>query len=336
MLFAPWAGARKILAAVSGGPDSMALLHMLAQWCGHLSGRPELFVATVDHALRQESAAEAVLVANFAQMLGTPHTTLVWENPRKESRLQEAARAARYQLLAAHAAKCGADVLMTAHHAGDQAETILYRLLRGSGVTGLGGMAAERPLGKLRLARPLLEFSKDMLVDYCHTKTIPYVEDPGNQQSRFARVRMRRLIATMEEEGIKPEDWTRLARRMRRAGEALETAAAAAEKRWVSGTLDVGVTVDFEHLAQEPDEIVLRVIVSCVQKFSPGTPIRFDRAEKLAVRLKDAACSRSALTATLGNASIRLNAKGILTLVRQPERRRGRPHSEPPPEKSSD
>ncbi len=126
--------------------------------------------------------------------LGLPHRILTWQGAKPESRIQERARAARYALLGAHARELGADYLLTAHHADDQAETILFRLLRGSGLAGLAGMSGEIMLGSIMLYRPLLTYSKKTLIDYCEACDQPYFRDPSNENYAFARTRLRALL----------------------------------------------------------------------------------------------------------------------------------------------
>ena len=182
-LFAPLAGRRALL-AVSGGPDSLALMRLAARWLveGQAAGA-SLYVATVDHGLRPGSREEAEAVAGWAEAVGLPHSILTWQGAKPRSRIQERARTVRYALLGAHARELGADYLLTAHHADDQAETILFRLLRGSGLAGLAGMSSEIMLGNIRLYRPLLTYSKKMLINYCEAFDQPYFRDPSNENS---------------------------------------------------------------------------------------------------------------------------------------------------------
>ena len=151
--FAPLAG-RWALLAVSGGPDSLALMRLAARWLveGQAGGAAS-HVATVDHGLRPDRGQEAEAVAGWAEAVGLPHSILTWQGAKPRSRIQERARTVRYALLGAHARELGADYLLTAHHADDQAETILFRLLRGSGLAGLAGMSSEIMLGNIRLYR---------------------------------------------------------------------------------------------------------------------------------------------------------------------------------------
>jgi len=142
-LFADLARAPALVLAVSGGPDSTALLMLAARWCAALKRGPQLLAVTVDHGLRAQSAAEANSVKRLARKLGVPHKTLRWTGRKPSTGLQEAARETRYRLLAEAARKTGAQHVVTAHTLDDQAETVMLRLARGSGLSGLAAMARE-------------------------------------------------------------------------------------------------------------------------------------------------------------------------------------------------
>ncbi len=301
----------------------MALLHMLAQWKHHHPAT-DIQAATVDHRLRAASAQEAKLAGALANSLGIAHKTLRWKHDgATATAIQERARDARYELLHAHARRIGADVLMTAHHSGDQAETILFRLLRGSGIEGLSGMAVERPLGKIALARPLLDLRKSDLVEWCRLHGLAFAEDPGNSDSRYARARLRTLLPELEKEGLGANVWSRLGRRAARAEAALAGAAVAAHARVrIADDPDIH-EIDFSALAQEPEEIALRVLGAAIARFSPHKPLRLDRAENLLERLLVAQKAKKRLTATLGGVCVRLSSEGKLTLQREGERTRG-------------
>jgi tRNA(Ile)-lysidine synthase len=178
----------RLLCAVSGGPDSLALL-LLAQQI--LPGK--LVAATVDHQLRSESADEARDVAKICHDLGVQHIILTPE-AKIAGNLQSSARAARYALLerAADAQNC--QHIGTAHHADDQLETLLMRLARGSGVDGLSGIRARNG----RVVRPLLEFTKAELIEICSSVGIQSVNDPSNANIDFDRVAMRRWLASTQ------------------------------------------------------------------------------------------------------------------------------------------
>lgn len=171
--------------AVSGGPDSLALL-LLA----HAAYPGQVQAATVDHGLRSESAAEAAFVAGICRALGIPHATLRAEM-RDMSNIQAAARARRYALLTSWIAGIGAPVLATAHHLDDQAETLVMRLSRGSGLSGLSGIRAVNP----PLVRPLLGWRREELAAIVREAGLDPVADPSNEDERFDRARLRRRLA---------------------------------------------------------------------------------------------------------------------------------------------
>src|SRR6202035_3155272 len=213
-LFAPFVRAKALLIAISGGPDSTALLLMAAEWAKR-RGKTQIDAATVDHGLRPESADEAKAVAALCARLGVGHRVLQWKGAKPTSRLQERAREARYRLLVDHARAVSADALMTAHHADDQAETVLFRLLRGSGVAGLRGMDLMTARDGMVIARPLMGLKKRDLIAFANERGAPFIDDPSNADPRFARTRLRALLARLGEEGLDAEALDRHARRAR-------------------------------------------------------------------------------------------------------------------------
>jgi tRNA(Ile)-lysidine synthase len=178
--------------AVSGGPDSLALLLLAAE------ARPlRVEAATVDHALRPDSRAEADMVAELCQRLGVPHAILTasWKQ-RPESAIQERARIMRYRLLGGWARERGVTALLTAHHLDDQAETFLMRLARGSGVKGLAGMrrVTRSPGWGMTLVRPLLGWRHRELAAVCAAAGVSPIDDPSNADEKFERVRIRKAL----------------------------------------------------------------------------------------------------------------------------------------------
>lgn len=187
----------RLALAVSGGPDSMALLLLAA---AALPG--QVVVATVDHRLRPESADEAVMVARQCAALGVPHATLVPEAPITGSSLQARAREARYALLSRWARAQGADALATAHHADDQAETFLMRAARGSGLSGLAGIRARTEIAGMMVVRPLLDWRRAELRAIVRRAGMPFVDDPANRDARHDRTRFRELLEFHEWLGV--------------------------------------------------------------------------------------------------------------------------------------
>jgi tRNA(Ile)-lysidine synthase len=204
--------------AVSGGPDSLALLLLAA---AAFPGR--IAVATVDHGLRPESGLEALHVENICDRLGCPHTILNAEMPGGRDGLQAEARQARYSALAGWAAAEGIAQLATAHHADDQAETLLMRLQRGSGVAGLSGIRPVRRQGDLTILRPLLGWTKAELVHIVGQAAIEPADDPSNRDPRFDRTAMRAFLGINPQ--FQPQRLARTAAAAREADEALAWAA---------------------------------------------------------------------------------------------------------------
>lgn len=209
--------------AVSGGPDSVALL-LLAN-----AALPDrVRAATVDHGLRPESAAEASLVASLCATKGIPHAILKVE--LAPGSIQDAARRARYGALAQWARGNALGAIATAHHAEDQAETLLMRLNRGSGLSGLAAIRAKAPLPgaeEAQLVRPLLGWRKAELVEVARGAPITPVDDPSNRDDRFDRARIRKALA--DAPWLDP---VALAKSARLLGEAEETIAQMVQNEW--------------------------------------------------------------------------------------------------------
>ena len=215
--------------AVSGGPDSLALLLLAA------AARPgRIEAATVDHGLRPEGAAEGAMVAALCEKLGGPHQVLTVEWTEKpETGLQERARAKRYALLAKWAQERGLTTLVTAHHLDDQAETALMRLMRGAGVRGLGAMRrlGRAPAGRVPLARPLLGWRRSELEQICVDAGVAPAQDPSNSDQQFERVRIRSALA--EADWLDPVAIATSARNLAEADAALDWATALVWRRAV-------------------------------------------------------------------------------------------------------
>ncbi|WP_170317651.1 tRNA lysidine(34) synthetase TilS [Paroceanicella profunda] len=223
----------EICLAVSGGGDSLALLALAADWAA-ATGHP-LSVATVDHRLRAEAAAEAAAVAARCAALDLPHATLAWDGGPGAGNLSQAARDARRALLSGHAAARGAAAVALAHTADDQAETFLMRLARGSGVGGLAGMAARSEVGGVLWLRPLLGIRRDTLRDVLRARGWGWAEDPSNLDARFDRVKARRALDTLAPLGLDVPRLVATASRMAEARDALDHAGqalAAAALSW--------------------------------------------------------------------------------------------------------
>lgn len=252
--------------AVSGGPDSLALLLLAA------SARPgEFEAATVDHGLRPESAAEAKMVADLCEEMDVPHAILAieWDLP-PASAIQEQARAVRYGALAAWMHDRDIGALLTAHHLDDQAETLVMRLNRGSGVRGLAGMRRKSKVPgypDLALLRPLLSWRRAELERICSQAGVEPVSDPSNLDERFERVRIRRALAAAD--WLDPAALARSAENLGWSDEALDWATG---QVW-AGFVEVG---DDEIVYRDPGaprDILRRIVAQAIAQLgNEGEP----------------------------------------------------------------
>lgn len=199
----------KTLIAVSGGRDSMALLDACAQACSARQNNTAAFIAaTVDHGLRDGARVEATMVSDYCSTINIAHETLRWNSDEPVvSAVQARARNARYRLLIDHAYKHKCGAILTAHTQDDLAETVLMRLARGAGARGLAAMGDETqvasgPGAVLRLLRPMLGISRQSTTQYCKERSVPFCDDPGNQDPAFERVRWRALLGALQTQDL--------------------------------------------------------------------------------------------------------------------------------------
>jgi tRNA(Ile)-lysidine synthase len=350
---------RPLALAVSGGPDSMALLWLVAtrlRW-EDLQADPEpgdtvdptmpegpaarpvpvsrashpvpqpILVLTVDHGLRPASAAEANLVAEEAARLGVPHRTLIWPDPKPRTGIAAAARTARYRLIddliEAEASLYPGSrkrALVTAHHLEDQAETVLMRLARGSGVDGLAAMspmsvwrppfdteanetaASSGARRGLELLRPLLDVPKALLRRIVDANAIPYVLDPTNEDTTYERVRIRRALSVLSDLGVSADAVCSSARRIRRARAALAKPFVAALEQVDWGN---GIEASLGDLSGLPDEIALRLLAEATARMGgQEAPPALSQLESLLADIGAARRAGSVQTMTLGGCSI--------------------------------
>jgi len=279
-----------LVLAVSGGPDSTALMLLAARWRDALKTKPKLIAVTIDHGLRKEAKHEAAAVARLARRLKIAHRTLRWAGRKPSSGLQNAARIVRYQLLGAAARTAGAKHILTAHTLDDQAETVLIRMSRGSGLTGLGAMTrmAVLPVDEERtitLVRPLLDVSKARLIATLRAAKIGYAEDPSNRDPKFARARLRGLMSALADEGLDAGRLAQLARRLRRAERAIEAAVDRAATLVVDMPRPHAVALEARRFAELPAEIALRLLGRLVAQVGDEGPVELGKLEALKLAL---------------------------------------------------
>jgi tRNA(Ile)-lysidine synthase len=330
-LFTPLAHASVVVVAVSGGPDSTALLMLVARWRKAHKAGPTLMAVTVDHGLRRESADEAREVKRLARRLGVPHRTVRWEGKKPKTALQQAARQARYRLLAAAARAANARHVLTAHTLDDQAETVLMRMSRGSGITGLASMARVSPLPvggdqAIELVRPLLDIPKARLIATLRRAKIGFAEDASNRDPRFTRTQLRDAMPALARVGVDARVLALLARRLRRVDSALEAAVDAArtaisEAPWPErGPIFLAA----KKFARLPEEVALRLLGRAIAHAGDEGPVQLGKLEALYQTLQrgkaGAGSEAFRLRRTLAGALVTLTEHRLM-IERAPARR---------------
>ncbi|OIQ30597.1 MAG: tRNA lysidine(34) synthetase TilS [Alphaproteobacteria bacterium MedPE-SWcel] len=271
--------------AVSGGSDSLALMYLLADLVA--GTETELHIATVDHGLRAESRDEAEQVAAHASGLGLSHDILTWQDPADGGNLQGAARAARYRLLADWARSRGIGHVAVGHTAEDQAETVLMRLRRASGVTGLSGMPVRHLRDGVEILRPMLGLRRSDLRDFLLSRNVSWIDDPSNLDRRFERVRIRDAFKALEPLGVTVEALTAVADNMRMAEAALSQATQAAATDMASVRYGA-VMIDATGFEQLPEELARRLLVQALGYISgAGYPPRRTPLQDAMTALRD-------------------------------------------------
>ena len=334
-LFAGLSDVPALILGVSGGPDSTALMWLAARWRDGLARPPKLIAVTVDHGLRPESAREALAVKRLAKKLKVEHRTLRWTGDKPKTGIQEAARNARYRLLSQAAREAGARHLLTAHTLDDQAETILFRLARGSGVSGLAGMSRsdEVPVPEghgVLLIRPLLEVPKVRLIATLEAAKIAYAVDPSNSDPRFARPRLRALLPLLAREGLTAERLGRLARRVERVEDTLLKVLNQAQIALCPGPWPEGepISVDPAAFLGLPREIGLRLLQRMINRVGNEGPVELGQLESLYADLRAAGepiwmgAAPGRVRRTLAGGLVTLSGTK-LTVERAPPRRTG-------------
>ncbi len=279
-----WSGVKAVAVAVSGGPDSMALCKLLGDWS---AGKGiEVHALTVDHNLRAESGDEAAQVGAWLSNWPVRHGVLKWESPSGTA-IQEEARKARYRLMGEYCQQHDIQYLFLGQHGDDQAETVLFRLSKGSGLDGLAGMQDVSSYDeKLTLVRPLLDVSKDVLSHFCEVENVAYVEDPSNENDDFARVRLRQSRQILEEEGLSSKRLNVTAKRLSRARKALDSIAGKAYKEATLNNDTNCIVFKIDVLLKQPEEIILRCVLKALEKFRPEADYA-PRMEKVETLLDD-------------------------------------------------
>jgi tRNA(Ile)-lysidine synthase len=313
------AGHRAIGLAVSGGPDSLALLLLAADWRRRQPVPPRLIVYSVDHALRPEAADEVRFVVATATRLGLEARALRWDGPKPATGRQAAARAARYRLIGTSMAADGAELLLTGHHQDDQAETVLMRLAHGSGLAGLRGMTSHAVVEGVPVFRPFLDVSRAALAAVVARSGLAPVSDPSNVDPHYERARWRAGLPALAALGL---DAPALAAFARRAGEA-----DAALGQWAETVLTAELTLDdfgaatlpLAILAALPAAVQTRLLARILALVGGGAPRQLGAVERLRDRLVGEPAFAGATAA-----GVAVSRRGdAIVFVREPGRQAG-------------
>jgi tRNA(Ile)-lysidine synthase len=330
-LFADWKDAPALVLAVSGGPDSVALMWLAARWRRKLSRGPRLVAVTIDHGLRVEAAREAREVKHLARRLEIEHRTLRWNGAKPKTGVPAAARQERYRLLGAAARSVRATHILTAHTQDDQAETLLMRLLRGSGIAGLASMARETKRDDVTLARPLLTVPKSRLIATLDKAKVAYADDPTNRDTAFTRPRLRALLPVLAAEGGDARGLARLAARLARANEAVEVLTDGAERylalKGNATPQERARELDARAFAALPEEIRLRLLMRAINRFGHEGPAELGKVEALLAQLDRSFAEKHGKTGPrLAQIRLKQTLAGALVSINQ-----GRIRIEPAP-----
>lgn len=268
---------KKIAVALSGGGDSMALAHMIALW--GQKNMCSIHFLTVNHNLRPEALSEAILISDWVKdFTNSTHHILTWNHESQPtSAIMEAARTARYQLMSDYCITHGIKTLCVGHHGDDQLETFLFRLAKGSGLDGLKSMAAWSDYQEIKIYRPLLSFTHQELITYCSDNNLNWIEDPSNQNEKYARPRLRKALLA---EGFDTKRFTKTLERLSRGHEALVWLTQQAyDKSFLNNQ-----TYDWQVIQSYPLDIQIRVlqkIISETGESESNHPPKLERIENI-------------------------------------------------------
>ncbi len=292
-LLGPLIGLQKIALAVSGGSDSLALLHLVLDW--QKQSGVKVCVLTVDHGLRAGSTAEAVEVSRICAALGVQHVILQWAGLKPVTGIQAKARTARYDLMTAWCKDNDVHWLLTGHTADDQAETVAMRMARTTSAKSLSGIWRTRDWNGVNLFRPLLDLKREALRDYLHDLGVTWIDDPSNDNPKFERVRIRRVLA----DGVAQNELLEIAAR----SQAQTFADQKVVQEWLREFLVIErmgycrfARSGFANLTEVQSVLVLDILIS---HFGGGQEI--ERAKRIAMArfISSEQCSRRSLGGAL-------------------------------------
>lgn len=287
-LLSPIKQYKKIALGVSGGADSLALMLIIAEWASKTDAAPQVFVYSVDHKLRPNSDKEVAYVIKQAKKLGLKSRVLNWQGKKPTTGIQEKARAARYQLIKQAMKQDKVEILLTGHHAYDQAETILMRIAHSSGIKGLGGMSKFSKVEGIKIFRPLLEISPILLHEIVENSDLKAINDPSNKNENFERIRWRKILPALFENGLDERQFSIFSKRIKRANDALEeNCLSSFENITTIDTLGI-LHIDKQGFINLSEEIKIRSLQKAIRYIgNDAKPFALAKIEKLSAKIQN-------------------------------------------------
>ncbi|MBS0235812.1 MAG: tRNA lysidine(34) synthetase TilS [Proteobacteria bacterium] len=268
----------EIALAVSGGVDSMCMAYLMHSWAQQNSAK--IVVLIVDHRLRTESTAEAITVRNWLEANGIEAHILPWISGRPKSNIHQLARTERYRLLTNYCKANNISRIVTAHNADDQAETIMMRIARGTGLTGLTGIKASGMHNGISVLRPLLQFSRQQIRVTMEMAGWQWIEDPSNNDPKYTRTKIRRALQHFPHKELLNQRCNLLAHNLSRTETYLVQQTENFIKTYVgtskSNNGKASITINHQALCDEHEEIALRALRAIFQHYVTGLSMDTD------------------------------------------------------------
>ena len=313
----PFKTEHAIAVALSGGADSMALTALLSAWCA--AHAVKLHILHVDHGLRAESKIESAVIKSWVKNI--PYAAfkiLPWVHKTKIThKIQEQARDARYALMAKYCHTHKINYLCVAHHKDDQAETILFRLAKGSGLDGMTGIKQSQIYDDhLTILRPLLSYTHADLISYCKNQKLNWLEDPSNTSDKFARARLRNSRDILAAEGLTTDRLNQFALRCARARVALNFAADEFITRTKMPMSKNEIAFPLANIQKCPNEILIRILQKSINEIQGKRkyPPSLEQLEIIAEKILEKTNGRATLAHCLISWS---KTKKKLTITRE-------------------
>jgi len=298
-----------IAIAVSGGVDSLVLMYLASE--SKVINNKDVFILTINHGLRPESKTECDFVEGLAKELGFKVKILEWEGKKPSKSLQEKARNERYNLLLNFCRENSINNLFLAHHLDDQIENFLFRMFRGSGIKGLTSFSNRSERDGILLIRPLIDIPKSELIAFAKKRKIRWIEDPSNQNKKFERIKLRKILSLIYDQGFDKKVFLKSIKKLKLANKALDKTTKEFVSKYVLVNKNISVFINQEFFLEAPKEIQLRVIENSIRIFS-GERFYSPSYSKMMNLINWIRKSSNISAKTLGGTIFRRRNKGII------------------------